>query len=135
MDCYICGNDTKVVNSRSQARLNQVWRRRLCDNCKYIFTTIEKIDLERSMTVKTDSDTISPFMREKLLISINDSLGHREDHVSEAVALTDTVISKLQNKYKNSLISSVGIIETTQEVLKNFDNTAVVHYSAYHKII
>ena len=87
------------------------------------------------MTVKTDSDTISPFMREKLLISINDSLGHREDHVSEAVALTDTVISKLQNKYKNSLISSVGIIETTQEVLKNFDNTAVVHYSAYHKII
>jgi len=133
MDCYICGKDTKVVNSRSQARLNQVWRRRLCDNCKYIFTTVEKIDLERSMSVKTDSDTIAPFIREKLLISINSSLGHRKNHVSEAVALTDTVISKLQNKYKNSLIDRAVIIDTTQKVLKNFDNTAAMHYSAYHK--
>jgi transcriptional repressor NrdR len=133
MDCYICGNDTKVVNSRSQARLNQVWRRRLCDNCKYIFTTIEKIDLERSMSVKTDSDSIVPFIREKLLISINSSLGHRKDHISEAVALTDTVISKLQNKYKSSLINRDGIIDITQKVLSDFDNTASVHYMAYHK--
>jgi transcriptional repressor NrdR len=133
MDCYICGKDTKVVNSRSQARLNQVWRRRLCDNCKYIFTTIEKIDLERSMSVKTDSGTIIPFIREKLLISINSSLGHRKNHVSEAVALTDTVISKLQNQYKNSLIDRTVIIDTTQKVLKNFDNTAAIHYIAYHK--
>lgn len=85
------------------------------------------------MSVKTDSDTIAPFIREKLLISINSSLGHRKNHVSEAVALTDTVISKLQNKYKNSLIDRAVIIDTTQKVLKNFDNTAAMHYSAYHK--
>jgi transcriptional repressor NrdR len=134
MDCYICGKDTKVVNSRLQSRLNQVWRRRLCDNCKYLFTTIEKIDLERSMSVKTKTNAIVPFVREKLLISINKSLGHRKEHVSEAVALTDTVISKLQNHYKNSLIDRGGIIDTTIKVLKNFDKTASVHYSAYHKI-
>lgn len=85
------------------------------------------------MSVKTDSDAITPFIREKLLISINSSLGHRKDHVSEAVALTDTIISKLQDKHKNSLISRRGIIETTEIVLKNFDNTAAVHYGAYHK--
>ena len=133
MDCYICGKDTKVVNSRLQSRLNQVWRRRLCDNCKYIFTTVEKIYLERSMSVKSNTGSINPFLREKLLISINSSLGHRKNHVNEAVAITDTIINKLQNKYKDSLLDLDKIISTTKEVLKNFDTTAEVYYSAYHK--
>jgi transcriptional repressor NrdR len=133
MDCYICGYDTKVVNSRHQTRLNQVWRRRLCDNCKNIFTTVEKIDLERSMSVKSNTGSINPFLREKLLISINSSLGHRKNHVNEAVAITDTIINKLQNKYKDSLLDLDKIISTTKEVLKNFDTTAEVYYSAYHK--
>jgi transcriptional repressor NrdR len=133
MDCYICGKDTKVVNSRAQTRLNQVWRRRLCNHCDYIFTTIEKIDLERSISVKTNSGNITPFIKEKLLISINSSLGHRKNHVSESIALTDTIISKLCSKYKNSLIGKADIINVSQEVLKNFDKTASIYYGAYYK--
>ena len=132
MDCYICGHDTRVVNSRSQSRLNQVWRRRLCSECKYIFTTVEKIDLGLSMSVKLKDGSISPFLKEKLLISVNDSLGHRSNHLIEAIPLTDTIISKLHTKNKNSLFDRGNIISTVLEVLKNFDNTAANYYSSYH---
>ncbi|HEY5268278.1 MAG TPA: hypothetical protein VII94_04040 [Candidatus Saccharimonadales bacterium] len=134
MECYLCGHDTKVVNSRSQSRLKQVWRRRVCINCDYIFTTIEKIDLERSMLVKFSDDTIESFIKEKLLLSINDSLGHRNDHINEAISLTNTILAKLQSKYKTPMLEKNDIITTTEEVLKNFDKTAAVYYSAYHKI-
>lgn len=133
MECYVCGHDTKVVNSRHQSRLNQVWRRRVCINCDYIFTTIEKIDLERAMMIKFDNENITPFIKEKLLISIDNSLGHRLDHISEAISLTNTVITKLQTNYKTPLLSKKDILATVEEVLKNFDNVAAVYYSAYHK--
>jgi transcriptional regulator NrdR family protein len=134
MDCHICGYKTRVVNSRHQSRLNQVWRRRLCVNCKCIFTSVEKNDLERSLSVKSRAGSIDPFVREKLLISINASLGHRKNHINEAVAITDTVISKLQRKYKNSLIDIDSIIDSVKEVLVNFDKTAVIYYDAYYSI-
>jgi transcriptional regulator NrdR family protein len=86
------------------------------------------------MMVEFSDGSILPFIKEKLLISINKSLGHRTDHVREAVSLTSTVLSKLQTKYKTPLIAKNDIIITVQEVLKNFDNVAAVHYSAYHKI-
>ncbi|HUY53513.1 MAG TPA: hypothetical protein VMV24_03005 [Candidatus Dormibacteraeota bacterium] len=134
MECYICDRDTKVINSRAQSRLKQVWRRRVCTNCAYIFTTIEKIDLERSMVVKAEDGSMYPFIREKLLMSISKSLGHRTNHVNEAVALTNTILSKLQTTYKTPLLTRNNIILTSEEVLKNFDNAALIHYSAYHKI-
>ena len=134
MECYLCGYDTKVANSRSQSRLKQVWRRRVCKNCNYIFTTIEKIDLERSTMVKFDNDTMAPFVREKLLISISASLGHRANHMNEAIALTDTILAKLQTGYKTSLLTRDNVVATTQEVLRSFDDVAAIYYSAYHKL-
>ncbi len=134
MDCYICGNDTKVVNSRSQSRLNQVWRRRVCVNCDYIFTTNEKINLEASMSVRLKDDSVGPFIKEKLLISVNSSLGHRKNHVIESIALTDTVLTKLQSKYKTPLLSRNNIVSTVKEVLDNFDKVASTHYDAYHQM-
>jgi transcriptional repressor NrdR len=135
MECYICESNTKVVNSRSQSRLNQVWRRRVCTNCEYIFTTIERINLEASMMVKLTNNSVVPFIREKLIISINNSLAHREEHILEAVSLTNTILSKLQAKYKTPLVSSNEIKEEVKEVLNNFDKVALTFYDAYHKSI
>ena len=134
MECYICGHDTKVVNSRHQSRLNQVWRRRVCLNCDYILTTIEKIDLERAMMIKFDNESIAPFIKEKLLISIDNSLGHRANHINEAISLTNTIVTKLQASYKTPLITKNDIVTTAQEVLKNFDSVASVYYNAYHEV-
>ena len=117
-----------------QSRLKQVWRRRVCINCDNIFTTIEKIDLERSMVVKAKDETINPFIREKLLISISKSLGHRVDYVNDAIALTNTIIAKLQTDYKTPLLTRNNIIIVSEKVLKNFDSVATVHYKAYHKL-
>lgn len=39
MTCPICGEETKVVDSRSES--DCVHRRRVCIKCKYSFTTSE----------------------------------------------------------------------------------------------
>ena len=134
MDCFICDGKTSVVNSRPQLRLKQVWRRRLCKNCGYIFTTIEKIDLERSMMVKFNNQHLEEFVREKILISIRDSLGHHKDPINDSIAITDTIISKLYKNNQSPLIDRNNIVKTTLEVLKHFDKASYIHYQAYHKL-
>jgi len=84
------------------------------------------------LSVRSKTGSIDPFVREKLLISINASLGHRKNHLNEAIAITDTVIGKLQKKYNNALIDTAYIIESVKEVLVNFDKTAVIYYDAYY---
>jgi transcriptional regulator NrdR family protein len=82
--------------------------------------------------IKSNDETITPFVKEKLLISIDRSLGHRLDHVNEAVSLTNTVVAKLQARYKTPLLDKKDIVAIVREVLKNFDSVATVYYSAYH---
>lgn len=48
MTCPICGEETKVVDSRSEP--DCVHRRRVCIKCKYSFTTSEiEDDLRRRL--------------------------------------------------------------------------------------
>lgn len=48
MTCPICGEETKVVDSRSES--DCVHRRRVCIKCKYSFTTSEiEDDLRRRL--------------------------------------------------------------------------------------
>ena len=39
MNCPVCGEKTKVVDSRSDCE--SVWRKRQCMECEYTFKTIE----------------------------------------------------------------------------------------------
>jgi transcriptional repressor NrdR len=134
MECYICHNQTKVSNSRKQRKRNQVWRRRVCVNCDYIFTTVEKVDLEHSLVVEYINGEISNFIREELLISINKGLKHRKNHLNDSISLTDTIISKLLVNNSKPLVTRNDIINTSLSVLKNFDNLAYTSYTAYHPL-
>jgi transcriptional repressor NrdR len=134
MECYICNSATRVVNSRPQTKSRQVWRRRVCVNCDYIFTTVEKIDLEKSVAVELKNNSISSFQVERLLLSINDSLGHRKNHISESIALTNTIVAKLLSVNKSPLMKRDDIILTVLDVLGKFDKIASIHYKAYHPL-
>jgi transcriptional regulator NrdR family protein len=75
---------------------------------------------------------LQAFERDKLLLSIHDSLKHRKTAVRDATGLTDTVISQLYPLMRQTVVEKTGITAVTLVVLKRFDKTAATHYAAFH---
>lgn len=133
MFCIYCSGDTRVTNSRHQKKTNQVWRRRQCLTCQQLFTTEERAVTETSLQVARLSH-LEPFRREKLLISVYDSLRHRPTAVSDAAALIDTVWGKLSGHIHDQQIQRTDIVTVTYEVLRRFDKAAATSYRAFHPL-
>jgi transcriptional repressor NrdR len=134
MVCVHCGGPTKVVNSRPQKRINQVWRRRRCQNCGSIFTSEELAQYGSIWLVKPPSGPIEPFDRDRLFLSLYEALGHRKAPVGDAAELTDTIIKKLLGSFpKEGLLSAETIKQIVQVALNRFDKAASTFYGAHHK--
>lgn len=134
MVCIYCGGDTRITNSRPQKRLGQTWRRHACLQCSSIFTTNESVDLTTSLTVSNETAAVRPFSRDKLFVSLLKALGHRQDPVKDAGALTATVIAKLTHEAKAAVVSHKAITTVALQTLKHFDRPAAVQYAAYHQL-
>jgi transcriptional repressor NrdR len=133
MVCIHCQQNTQVINSRLQKRANAVWRRRRCLGCQAIFTTHEIADLTALWRVTSQKQAMSPFSRDRLLISLYKSLQHRPSALDDASGLTATVISQLLTLAKDGLITTMLIAQTAQTTLARFDLAAATHYQAFHK--
>lgn len=133
MICIYCAHDTRVINSRHQKRANSVWRRRQCLECEGVFTTLETPELASAMIVKK-ATALEPFSRDKLFISVYDSLRHRSDALSASTELTRTIIGKLLPQSVSATLTIQQITETTASVLGNFDPIAHTHYTAFHPL-
>lgn len=134
MVCIYCSSDTKVTNSRHQKRANNVWRRRQCQTCHTVFSTIEAPDMELSITVKQRGGDLKPFLRDQLLISVYDSLKHRKSALADATSLTDTVVSNLYTLAEASVLERDVIVTVVTTVLEHFDGAAATHYKAFHPV-
>jgi transcriptional repressor NrdR len=133
MVCIYCHKETRVVNSRRQKRPNQVWRRRNCDNCGAIFSSIEGVDLRTAISLDIGTH-LEIFSRDKLFLSIWDSLRHRGTAIEDATALCNTVIAKLLANTDNALLSRAVLTSITAQTLARFDQPAFVHYNAHHPV-
>lgn len=133
MRCIYCQSETSVINSRPQKRTNRTWRRRTCLACKTTFTSIEAVNLAGSIAV-TDANDLQPFSRDKLFLSVYDSLKHRKTAQKDATGLTDTIISTLYALMNNATLNKSNIVATTIKTLSRFDRAAATHYEAFHPI-
>ena len=131
MVCIYCLSKTGIVNSRHLARSNQTWRRRQCLKCKALMTTLEEANYSGLWMVAKDKN-IKPFDRDKLFLSIYDSLKHRKTAISDANGITSTIIAKLAKNCSDGRIEHQKLIDITTSCLKNFDKPALVHYQAYY---
>lgn len=134
MVCIYCGHKTKITNSREKRRDKGTWRRRQCLSCQATFTTHEGLDWSKAIAFKTKSGKLEPFYRDKLFISVHDSLKHRKDALEASTALTDTILIKLIPRLTNAVIKREIVIQTTTEVLKRFDKPAATAYTAFHPL-
>ena len=133
MKCIYCQSPTNIVNSRRKTN-NETWRRHRCTNCQSVFTTIEAADLDTSLTVRSKTNNVQPFSRDRLFVSVLRSVGHRPRALGEASDLTRTIIVELLKANAGNALLTDYIISTTKTVLSNFDNAAAVQYAAYHQI-
>ncbi len=121
--------ETDVTNSRAQARKQQTWRRRKCQNCGFTFTTRESHDVSFVIVDKRDGSE-EQFSRSKLLMSIYKACNHMADQQNTAEALADTVITKLM-PFPDKKTSSADVAKIISEVLKRFDMAAAIKYDSF----
>ena len=131
MVCPYCSHETRVSNSRPQKRTNGIWRRRACINCGAVFSSTEQIDFEKSIVVNKNN-AYTPFLRDKLFLSVYESLKHRKTALRDATALTDTIISLVLIHVKDGVVGRDDIGRTSVDVLSRFDKIAATYFTAYH---
>ena len=131
MVCVYCGGETRVINSRLQKRSNQVWRRRQCQRCKAIFTTLEGADLSSTLSVASGGST-APFLPDKLYTEVLLALQDRKDAYVAAREVTNTVIKQLLKMPDNPLFSPEQISRAVGDVLKRLDRRAYLRFAAEH---
>ena len=76
---------------------------------------------------------LEPFSRDKLFLSLYDSVGHRPAAISDATALTSSVINRLRPHMSKGAVARSVIAQVALVVLNRFDKVASVHYAARHK--
>lgn len=134
MVCTYCRSSTKVVNSRHQRRANATWRRRACESCAAIFTTIETTDLSTSVRFSDIHHALIPFSRDVLFISLYESCRHRPEAIRDAGNLVELVVAKLLAAGSPGLVPRARVIQTCIQALAPFDSTAAAVYAAYHPL-
>lgn len=134
MVCIYCGSSTQVTNSRLQRRVNQAWRRRQCTVCHNTFTTHEIVEFGTSIAVRRSERELTPFSRDELFISIYESCKHRPAALSNAAALTQTVIGLLRAHIVEGVLDRDVIAAVTAAALERFDPTVGTMYKAYHPL-
>jgi transcriptional regulator NrdR family protein len=98
-----------------------------------VFTSREEADYSGGLAVRDEDGKLSPFLRDKLFLSIYSSLQHRKAALQDSIALTDTVISRLLAQSQHSVLDDQSIRNTAYLVLVRFDKVAAVHYDAFHR--
>jgi transcriptional regulator NrdR family protein len=92
---------------------------------------LEAADTSQALRIRTVSG-LQPFSRDTLLLSVYDSLRHRKTAVTDATALTTTIIGNLYGLVEDATVPRDAITEVTTAVLERFDPVAATHYRAFH---
>jgi transcriptional regulator NrdR family protein len=117
-------------------KTGQKWRRHKCSGCNALFTSIEDYLLDACLIVKSKNDKPEPFCRDKLFLSIYQSISHLDNSVYVAGELTQTIINKLLAKKPLApVISTSDITCAALTVLKRYNAAAAVYYASLRQSI
>ena len=131
MDCIYCGSKTKIINSRAQKADHQTWRRHKCLNCHSTITSVEQITYTDALRVHKRDKQIEPFVRDKLFLSIYQSVRHLDSPTIIATNLTTTVLRHMLKNLSGPLISSDQLAKLVCQTLKQYDAAGAVRYLSF----
>lgn len=132
MQCPRCQyNGTRVVDSRPADEGRAIRRRRECENCRYRFTTFERIERIPLLVVKKNGDR-EEFNREKLLRGIIRSCEKRPVPMDQI----EKIVSEIENDVRNlgdNEVSSTVIGEYVMSKLAKVDDVAYIRFASVYR--
>ena len=132
MHCIKCGcEEIKVVDSISIEEGNSIRRRRECLNCKYRFTTYEKLEYTPIIVVKKNG-LRQQFDRNKIINGILRSCEKRPVTIEQVEQIVDEIEMELHNSLEKEVEAS-KIGEMVIAKLKNLDEIAYVRFASVYR--
>lgn len=132
MKCSQCtSDDTKVIESRDVAEGEAIRGRRACTNCRYRFTTYERIERPQLIVVKNNG-TRELFDRDKLLAGLY--------RACEKTSVTSLQLEQLVADIGHQIhacgdqeVSSIRIGEMVMERLSQLNEVAYVRFASVYR--
>ena len=132
MHCIKCGcEESKVVDSRSIEEGNSIRRRRESLNCKYRFTTYEKLEYTPIIVVKKNG-LRQQFDRNKIINGILRSCEKRPVTIEQVEQIVDEIEMELHNSLEKEVEAS-KIGEMVKNKLKPIDEIAYVRFASVYR--
>ncbi len=132
MLCPNCQHkESRVLESRSTEAKQSIRRRRECLNCKYRFTTYERIELVPVTIIKRDSSRES-FDRSKLLRGILRACEKTQVSHQTIESIVDEIEATLQQSTSREF-SSNEIGELVLKYLRNESEVAYIRFASVYR--
>ena len=132
MNCIKCGcEDSKVIDSRSIEEGNSIRRRRECLNCKYRFTTYEKIEYTPIIVIKRNGER-QKFDRDKVKNGMLRACEKRPVSIGTLEKAVDEIEMEINNSLERE-IDATKIGDLVIEKLKNIDEIAYVRFASVYR--
>ncbi len=128
MDCFYCGENTKVTDKRRS--IEGVRRRRECLKCKKRFTTYEKVTKNDLYVIKKDGRR-EKFDRAKLEAGIEKSFEKRpvpKDKINQMINEIQNQLTKTGKREEKS--STIGKI--SMKKIKKLDPVAYIRFASVY---
>ena len=132
MRCPFCsGEDTQVVDTRSNEGTNVIRRRRKCPKCDKRFTTYERVELNLPAVVKRNG-TRTEFDRAKLRASMALALRKRPVATEDVDAAVDRIEEKLRALGEREIPTSrVG--DLVMRELAKLDKIGYIRFASVYR--
>lgn len=132
MHCIKCGSEeNKVIDSRMVEEGNSIRRRRECLECKYRFTTYEKIEYTPIIVIKKNGER-QQFNRQKIINGLIRACEKRPVSIENLEKLTDDIELEINNSMEKE-IESEKIGEMVIKRLRKLDEIAYVRFASVYR--
>lgn len=132
MKCPRCSfNGSRVVDSRPADDGTTIRRRRECEECKYRFTTYERIEETPLLVVKKNGDR-EEFNRSKILRGVHRAFEKRPFSAKQQEDIVNRIESKIREEGHRE-IPSTDIGEYVMDELAEIDDVAYIRFASVYR--
>lgn len=132
MHCPFChAVDTKVADSRLVVEVNEVRRRRVCNQCGERFTTYETVELVMPRVIKKDNSR-EAFDQKKLREGVLRALEKRPVSVEQIDEMLMQVMHQIRSTGEREVDASL-IGEQVMNALSQLDEIAYIRFASVYR--
>lgn len=133
MRCPFCNHDeTQVKDSRPTEDNSAIRRRRSCAACGARFTTFERVQLRDMTVLKSAGKRKQPFVREKMLKSMEVALRKRPVDIETIEKAANSIVRQLEST-GDSEVPAEQIGALVMQALASIDTVGYIRYASVYK--